>query len=168
MHLSLFFAQKQTCFCIAHKVLYFSVFPEVADEPAAEKPAAEKQGSSNDRGKCWIIVLLLSSTTITHIKNLNLVCRSRSCKSGNWEEKLFDQSMGREWKDKSWEQVCCLPLSIPLNSFSVEPLFVRNSRCIFAKKHSSVIYNSFIKGIGSFLQVYVNDISSITTRVVWI
>ena len=133
MHLSLFFAQKQTCFCIAHKVLYFSVFPEVADEPAAEKPAAEKQGSSNDRGKCWIIVLLLSSTTITHIKNLNLVCRSRSCKSGNWEEKLFDQSMGREWKDKSWEQVCCLPLSIPLNSFSVEPLFVRNSRCIFAK-----------------------------------
>jgi len=49
VHLSLFFAQKQTCFCIAHKVLYFSVFPEVADEPAAEKPAAEKQGSSNDR-----------------------------------------------------------------------------------------------------------------------
>ena len=51
MHLSLFFAQKQTCFSIAHKVLYFSVFPEVADEPATEKPAAEKQGSSNDRGK---------------------------------------------------------------------------------------------------------------------
>jgi hypothetical protein len=40
--------------------------------------------------------------------------------------------MGREWEDKSWEQVCCLPLSIPLNSFSVEPLFVRYSRCIFA------------------------------------
>lgn len=29
---------------------FFSVFPEVADEPAPEKPAAEKQGSSNDRG----------------------------------------------------------------------------------------------------------------------
>lgn len=33
------------------KLPYFSLFPEVADEPAAEKPAAEKQGSSNDRGK---------------------------------------------------------------------------------------------------------------------
>jgi len=51
VHLSLLFAQKKTCFSIAHKVLYFSVFPEVADEPAIDKPAAEKQGSSNDRGK---------------------------------------------------------------------------------------------------------------------
>ena len=32
------------------KFSIFSVFPEVADEPAPEKPAAEKQGGSNDRG----------------------------------------------------------------------------------------------------------------------
>lgn len=92
-------------------------------------------------------------------KPWNMICRSRPCKGGNREEELFDQSMGREWEDKSWEQVCFSPFLIPLkstNRLQWNHYLSIAVDAIFAM-HSSVIYNSLVKGIGGLVQVSVDD-----------